>query len=162
MKFINIDFQASRDEVIAMLRNNERVNEKVRIDTARGKPTITVEEKSKNKVKLSCRYIGGPTRDNGFVQGTTLKGKLVEKGGVTTLRGVITTEPVYHFFFIIMVALFIVQCIRMRGISVIPPILMVFNFFMFKNEFKKQGYIKRYLYRTQRRLSEAEGKDIKV
>ncbi len=161
MKFINVDFQASRDEVLAMLRNNERVNHKVRIDTARGKPTVTVLEKNNNKIKLSCKYVGGPTRDNGFVQGTTLRGKLSEKDGVTKLCGVITTEPVYHFFFFVMVALFIVQCIRMRGISLIPPILIVFNFFMFKNEFKKQGYIKRYVCRAQRRLAESEGKDLK-
>ena len=154
MKFVNINFPASRDEVIAMITNNELVNKNVRVDDSRGKPFITVKEKNKKRIKLSCKLVGGPTRDNGFVQGTTLSAKLVEKNGVTNLRGIITTEPVYHFFFIIMIALFIVQCIRMRGISLIPPILMVFDVFMFKNEFKKQGYIKRYLYRAAKKLSQ--------
>ena len=153
MKFINVEFAASRDQVISMLSNNERVNKNVRIDTSKGKPTIFVQEKSRNRIKISCKYVGGPTRDNGFIQGTTLTGKLIESDGVTRLRGVITTEPVYHFFFFIMVVLFIVQCIRMRGISLIPPILIVFNYFMFKREYKKQGYIKRYIHRAQRRLS---------
>lgn len=153
MKFIKVEFAASREEVLSMLSNNERVNKNVRIDTSKGKPTIFVQEKSKNRIKISCKYIGGPTKDNGFVQGTTLSGKLVENDGVTKLRGIITTEPVYHFFFLIMVALFIVQCVRMRGISIVPPILIVFNYFMFKREFTKQGYIKRYINRAQRRLS---------
>ena len=160
MKFVNIDFKASRDEVLSMLRNNECVNRNVRIDTTRGNPTVIVQEKRNNRIRLSCRYVGGPTRDNGFVQGTALSGRLVEKDGVTKLRGVITTEPIYHSFFIIMIALFIVQCVRMRGISIIPPILVVFSLFMFKNEFKKQGYIKRYLYRANRRLLESEGRVI--
>jgi len=152
MKFINVEFAASRGEVLAMLQNNEQVNRNVRIDTSKGKPTIFVQEKSKNKIKISCKYIGGPSKDNGFIQGTTLRGKLVERDGVTRLRGVITTEPVYHFFFFIMVALFIVQCIRFRGIAPIPLIVIVFNYFMFKPEYKKQGYIKRYINRAQRRL----------
>ena len=152
MKFVNVDFPASREEVISMISNNELVNQKVRLDESRGKPLITVSEKGKNRIKISCKYVGGPTRDNGFVQGTTLSGTLVEKDGITKLRGIITTEPVYHFFFLVMVVLFIVQCFRLRGISFLPPILIVFDIFMFKNEFKKQGYIKRYLYRVQRRL----------
>lgn len=152
MKFVNVDFPASREEVISMISNNELVNQKVRLDESRGKPLITVIEKGKNRIKISCKYVGGPTRDNGFVQGTTLSGTLVEKDGITKLRGIITTEPVYHFFFLVMVVLFIVQCFRLRGISFLPPILIVFDIFMFKNEFKKQGYIKRYLYRVQRRL----------
>ena len=154
MKFVNIDFSASRPEVLSMIANNEIVNQRVRIDNSRGKPVITVNEKGKNRIKISCKLVGGPTKDNGFVQGTTLSGTLIEKNGVTKLRGVITTEPIYHFFFLVMIALFIVQCFRLRGISFLPPTLAVFDVFMFKNEFKKQGYIKRYLYRVARRLSQ--------
>ena len=152
MKFVSIDYPASRNEVISMISNNELVNQKVRLDESRGRPRVTVSEKGKNRIKISCKYVGGPTRDNGFVQGTTLSGTLTEKDGVTKLRGIITTEPVYHFFFLVMIALFIVQCFRLRGISFLPPVLVVFDIFMFKNEFKKQGHIKRYLYRVQRRL----------
>ncbi|MBE6645387.1 MAG: hypothetical protein E7612_08445 [Ruminococcaceae bacterium] len=152
MKFINIDYAAPREEVISMLLNNEAVNRNVRVDSSRGRHVITVEEKTKNRIKLKCKLVGGPSKDNGFVQGTTLNAKIVEKNGITKIRGVIVTEPVYHFFFFMMIVLFIVQCIRMRGISIIPPMLIIFDIFMFKNEFKKQKYIKSYLYRAKRIL----------
>jgi hypothetical protein len=154
MQFVNIDFPASRSEVIKMISNNERVNKNVRFDQRRGKPTVRVQEKANGKIKVYCEMIGGSTRDNGFIQGTTLRGKLVEKNGVTKLKGVITTEPIYHIAFIALIAIFIIQCFRLRGISVVPPILVIFDLFMFKNEFKKQGVIKRYLYRAARRFYE--------
>lgn len=158
MQFVNIDFAASRDEVIELLSDNERVNRNVRFDESRGKPVIRVTEKAKGKVKLSCQMIGGPTKDNGFIQGTTLRGKLVEKNGVTRLKGIVTTEPVYHLAFLALIVLFIVQCFRLKGISVVPPILVIFDLFMFKNEFKKQGIIKRYLHRAARRIYENKEK----
>jgi hypothetical protein len=139
-----------------MIRNNERVNERVRIDESRGKPTIGIREKRGDRVSISCQYIGGPTRDNGFVQGTKLSGKLVEKDGVTTLRGIITTEPVYHALFILLIAFFIFQCIRLGGFSLLLPVFIIFNFIMFGKEYKKQGYILRYLNRAARRICEAE------
>ena len=57
---------------------------------------------------------------------------------------------------LVLIALFIVQCFRLRGISVVPPILVIFDLFMFKNEFKKQGIIKRYLNRAARRIYESK------
>ena len=158
MQFINIEFPASRAEVVEMISDNERVNKNVRFDESRGKPVVKITEKAKGKIKISCQMIGGPTKDNGFIQGTTLKGKLVEKNGVTRLKGVITTEPVYHLAFLVLIALFIVQCFRLGGFSVVPPILVIFDLFMFKNEFKKQGIIKRYLHRAARRIYEAKEK----
>ena len=154
MQFVNIDFPASRSEVIKMLSDNERVNKNVRFDESRGIPSINILEKPNGKIKVGCKMIGGPTRDNGFIQGTTLRGKLVEKNGVTKLKGVITTEPIYHLVFIALIAVFLIQCFKLRGISVVPPILVIFDLFMFKNEFKKQGIIKRYLHRAARRFYE--------
>ena len=106
MKFINIYYTASREEVLSMLSNNEAVNRNVRVDSSRGTHVITVKEKNKNRIKLNCKIVGGPSKDNGFIQGTALSAKLVEKDGVTNLRGVITTEPVYHLFFFIMIHFF--------------------------------------------------------
>ena len=157
MQFVNIDYPASREEVIKMLSDNETVNKNVRFDESRGKPTVRLTEKPNGKIKISCERIGGPTRDNGFIQGTTLKGRLIEKDGVTKLKGVITTEPIYHIFFIALIVVFIIQCFRVGGFSVVPPILIIFDIFMFKNEFKKQGIIKRYLYRAVRRFHENQG-----
>ena len=153
MKFVNVDFSASRDEVIGVLKDNERVNHNVRFDESRGKPFVKIAEKKDGRISVSCELLGGPSRDNGFIQGTRLRARLIEKDGITTLRGVILTEPIYHILLLALVAVFIVQCFRMSGFSVIPPILVIFDLFMFKNEFKKQGYIKRYILRASRRIS---------
>ena len=158
MQFVNIDFPSSRSEVLELLSDNERVNKNVRFDKSRGKPAVRIAEKGNGKIKISCQMVGGPTKDNGFIQGTALRGKLVEKNGVTKLKGVIMTEPVYHLAFIALIVLFIVQCFRLKGISVVPPILVIFDLFMFKNEFKKQGIIKRYLHRAARRIYENKEK----
>ena len=159
MQFIEIDYPASRDEVIKMLSDNELVNKNVRFDESRGKPVVRILEKPNGKIKISCERVGGPTRDNGFIQGTTLKGRLIEKNGATRLKGVIITEPIYHLIFIALIAVFIIQCFKLRGFSVAPPILVIFDVFMFKNEFKKQGIIKRYLYRAARRFYEKQNLD---
>ena len=154
MKFVNMDFPASREEVLQMLKDNERVNKNVRFDDYRGKPHMKIKEKKGDKIKITCEMIGGPTKDNGFLVGTYFSGKLVEKNGRTHLSGVITTAPLYHLALIALVVVFIIQCFKLSGFSVVPPIIIIFDIFMFKNEFKKQGYIKRYLYRTARRLYE--------
>ncbi len=153
MKFINIDFPLSRDEVLCLLRDNERVNRNVRFDESRGRPLMKIREKG-NSVKITCEMIGGPTKDNGFFIGTYFRGKLIERDGITKLCGVVTTAPIYHLALLALIAVFIVQCFKLSGFSVVPPILVVFDLFMFKNEFKKQGYIKRYLHRALRRVSE--------
>ena len=154
MKFINIDFPASKEEVLKMIKDNERVNQNVRFDDYKGKPLMKIKEKKNGKIKITCEMIGGPTKDNGFLVGTYFSGRLVEKNGKTNLKGVITTAPIYHLVLIALVAIFIVQCFKMKGFSVVPPIIVIFDIFMFKNEFKKQGYIKRYLYRAARRIYE--------
>ena len=154
MKFVNMNFCAPKEEVLEILKDNERVNKNVRFDDYRGKPHMKIKEKINGKIKITCEMIGGPTKDNGFLVGTYFSGKLVEKNGRTRLSGVITTAPLYHLALIALVVVFIIQCFKLSGFSVVPPIIIIFDIFMFKNEFKKQGYIKRYLYRAARRLYE--------
>ena len=48
MKFVNISFNAPRDEVLSILRDNERVNNKIRFDESRGKPFIKVQVRITN------------------------------------------------------------------------------------------------------------------
>ena len=156
MKFVNVDFPSSRDEAMSMICDNEKVNRNVRFDDYRGKPLMKIKDKGNGKMKITCEMIGGPTKDNGFFVGTYFSGKLVEKNGRTRLKGVITTAPIYHLALIALVAVFIIQCFKLRGFSVVPPIIVIFDIFMFKNEFKKQGYIKRYLYRAVRRMYEKQ------
>ena len=156
MKFVNVDFPSSRDEAMSMICDNEQVNRNVRFDDYRGKPLMKIKDKGNGKMKITCEMIGGPTKDNGFFVGTYFSGKLVEKNGRTRLKGVITTAPIYHLALIALVVVFIIQCFKLRGFSVVPPIIVIFDIFMFKNEFKKQGYIKRYLYRAARRMYEKQ------
>ena len=154
MKFINVEFDAPKEKVLKTLRDNEFVNSHVRFDESYGKPIIKVNEKRGDKVNITCEFVGGPSKDNGFLVGTYLTGKLIEKDGRTGLKGCIFTAPIYHLFMVALVVVFIIQCFKVKGFSVVPPILVVFDLFMFKREFQKQGYIKRYLIRAQRKIDE--------
>ena len=95
--------------------------------------------------------IGGPTKDNGFLEGTYFIGKLTEKNGVSSLRGVILTAPIYHTFIALLMALYVMRCIQLGGFNPVPIILLAFSFMMFKGEFEKQGTIERYLIRAFKR-----------
>ena len=155
MQFINLEFPANKDEVISHISDNEYVNRNVRFEDESVKPLMKIKEKN-GKIKITCEMLGKPTKDNVFLVGTYFSGTLSEKGGVTRLKGIITTAPIYHLVMLVFVAVYIYQCIRLEGFSVVPLLLLVFSLFMFKDEFKKQGYIKRYLYRAQRRFHSDE------
>ena len=152
MQFLNIEYSASRAEVLKMLCDNERVNKNVTFDERHGKPLMRIKDNNNGKIRITCEMLGKPTKDNGFLVGTYFSGRLTEKNGVTRLKGTILTAPIYHLVLLAMIVVFIFQCIRMNGFSVIPIILVIFDIFMFKDEFRKQGYIKRYLYRAARRI----------
>ena len=79
-------------------------------------------------------------------------GKITEKNGKTEIKGVITTALVFHLMLAVMVAVFVAVCIAKRGFNVVPICLIVFDVFMYKDEFKKQGIIERYLARAVKRL----------
>lgn len=152
MKFINIRLNAAKDDIMTLLKNNERVNEGVCFDKNKGKPLMKFKEKS-DKVKITCEMIGGPSKDNGFIIGTYFSGKITEKDGITSIKGVITTAPIYHLIMLILFGFFILQCIKLQGFSIVPILLVVFSVFIFKDEYKKKEYIKRYLYRAARCIS---------
>lgn len=152
MKFINIEYDGTSDEVMRLLSDNDRVNEGIRFDDSREKPLIRIKKRSDVKFKMTCELVGGPTKDNGFLVGTYFSGKLIENEGRTRLKGVITTAPIYHAFLLALIAVFIFQCIRLGGFSVIPLMIAAFDILMFWKEFKKQGYIERYLKRAARRM----------
>ena len=151
MKLINLEFAASPSEVLGVLSDNEYVNKNVNFDEKRGKPLMKIHEKN-GKVKITCELLGRPTKDNGFIVGTYFRGRLTEKNGATKLKGFITTAPIYHAVLAVLLVVFVLQCIKMNGFSVIPLLLIVFDIFMFKDEFRKQGYISRYLYRAARKI----------
>ena len=151
MRFVNVTTDIPRAELLSMIRNYELVNEKVVFDDKRGKPVIKVKEKKKGRISITCEMVGGATRDNGFFVGTYFSGAIKEKNGKTRLRGVITTAPIYHTGLLALTVFFIYQCIRLGGFNPIPLILLVFNYFLFRAEYKKQGLIARYLDRAVKR-----------
>ena len=151
MKLVNLKIQASRDEVLAFISDNKRVNSNVKFDEKRGTPLMHVKEKNGN-VTVTCEMINRPTKDNGFLIGTYFKGKLTENDGVTSLKGVIVTAPIYHLVWFSLLAVLIWQCFYHAAISALPILFVAFEFIMYSQEFRKQGYIKRYFERAFSRL----------
>lgn len=152
MKFIDVEFAATAEQALAILCDNDLVNKDVNFDTSRGKPLMHIKSKENGKIKITCELIGRPTKDNGFLVGTYFSGRLTERDGRTRLRGVITTAPFYHLFLLALSVVFVIQCIRLGGFSFIPPIIVAFSLFMFKDEWPKQGYIERYIRRAAKRI----------
>ncbi len=153
MRFINLSFDGDRESVITLLKNYERVNEGVQFDDKLGRPAIKIKE-SGSFITVTAKMVGGPTRDNGFIVGTFFLGKIKERDGKTKICGIITTAPIYHLGLLGLSALFVYKCIELGGFNPVPVILLLFSLFLFKNEFKKQGIIARFLARAKRRLEE--------
>ena len=150
MKFIKLESAASRDELLSVIQNADIVNDRVKFDETKGKPIVHVKDSGK-LLRIKCEMIGGPTKDNGFLEGTYFLGTLKEKNGTTRLRGVILTAPIYHTFLALLMAFYIYRCISLNAFNPVPLILLIFSLFMFKNEFEKQGTIERYLKRAFKR-----------
>ena len=129
------------------MRDSNLVTDDDSFKTKKGRASISLKEKG-DRIKMKCRMIDGPTKDNGFLEGTTFRGSVREKDGVTCVKGIILTAPIYHAVLIALIALLVVQCIRLGGINPVPIILAIFSIFMFKDEYKKQGIIKRYIFRS--------------
>lgn len=147
MLFINYDIHASREALINSLGENDLIVEQEKYDTTRGTPKIHIKEKGE-RLKITCEFTGRATKDNAFLEGTYFIGKLIEADGVTRIKGIILTAPIYHTILLIIFALFIYQCISIGGFSPVPIILLIFSLFMFRDEFKKQKIIKRYIFRA--------------
>lgn len=155
MKFVNIEFDSSKENVLSFISDNDRVNNNVRFGDDGVVPMMKVKSAEKS-IKITCELIGKNRKDNGFLVGTYFKGRIVEKSEKTYLKGVILTAPVYHAILMLLIAVFIVQCFKLGGLSVVPLFIVLFDVFLFKDEFKKQGIIKRYLLRAKRRIDNKE------
>lgn len=151
MKYVNVRTKAGREEVLSMLKDTERVNRNVKFSEKNGKPVMTLREKGE-RIGISCEYVGGESGKGSFMGGTRFSGKITEKNGYTEVKGFIMTDPVFHIALAVMCLVFIVMCIVRQGFNVVPVCLVVFDALMYKNEFKKQGVIKRYIERALRRL----------
>ena len=147
MLFVNYDIHSTKESVLESLYENDLIVEQEKYDTKSGIPKMSVKQNG-DKIKITCEFTGRATKDNAFLEGTYFAGKLTESGGVTALKGIILTAPIYHLILAIIFGLFIYQCISLGGFSPVPIILLVFSIFMFREEFKKQGIIKRYIFRA--------------
>ena len=154
MKFINIKTEKSSAELLSIISDNTRVNSGVKFaDKKGGKPFMHVREKG-GSLRVRCEMMGRPTKDNGFLMGTQFYGRITEKNGEATLRGIILTSPIYHLIVLVLAVALIAQMIYNGSISSIPILIFAtaFEFLFFTDEFRKQGYIQRYLERAIRRL----------
>lgn len=147
MLFVNYKIHADFDDVRAAIKDERLVLEREKFSEEGISPKFHIKEKDKT-FKITCEMTGGATKDNGFLVGTYFKGRLSEKDGVTSLKGIVTTAPIYHLVLIVLLALFIWKCIVEGGFSVLPVFLVAFDVLMFWREFKKQALIKRYIFRT--------------
>ena len=154
MKFVRLECRVPRDDLLGVISNSELVNDRVKFDENKGRPLIHLKTKNE-RLKIKCEMVGGPTKDNGFLEGTYFVGKLTERNGVSRLRGIILTAPIYHTFIILLMALFVMRCIQLTAFNPVPIILLLFSVMMFKNEFEKQGTIERYLKRAVKRADKS-------
>lgn len=148
MRFVKYDIHAKRDDVLASLAENDKIVSQEKFDLSNGKPRIHIKEKSNNKVIIRCEYVGGRTKDNGFLEGTYFVGKLSEVDETTKISGIIITAPIYHSIIALLMSFFVYQCVVKSGFSPIPIIALVFSFIILRDEFRKQGIIKRYIFRA--------------
>lgn len=154
MKFLNYKTATPKEKLLSMIKDSNRVNEKVKFDEKRGRPQMFVKE-GKKSITVTCRYIGGNTRDDGFIIGTFFWGRLTEKKGETRLSGIILTAPLFYAAIFGLLVYSIVAGIMKGGFNPVAIIIAAFSYLMFRPEFQKQGVIARYLYRSVR-MSETE------
>lgn len=151
MKFVNASAPVSKEKLFSVMSNDAFVNSGVRFD--KYIPEMKVKQSAKNngRLRITCRIKNSPTKDNGFIVGTYFSGKITEKNGISTVKGVITTAPIYHLVLFALVAFFIYRCFSVGGFNPMPVVLVAFDVFMFWREFKKQGMIERYINRALRK-----------
>jgi hypothetical protein len=147
MKFINYTINAPRDAVLANIAKNDEIVALEKFDLTNGKPTLRIK-RNEDRFTLRCELTERATKDNAFLEGTYFKGKITESDGVTTVKGIILTAPIYHLFLTALAVFFIVRCISLGGFSPTPVILIGFSILMFRGEFKKQGIIKSFIFRA--------------
>ena len=106
MKFVNTTFDMPKDRLLSLLSDNDYVSEKVKFFEDNRYPRVSVKEKGK-RIKIGCEIMGGAKKDNAFLEGTHLFGRIRDNGESLTLKGVILTAPIYHTILLIFMAIFI-------------------------------------------------------
>ncbi len=148
MKFVNFKIPTNREAVLSTVSDFRLVNQKLKSADGEPAPGVTVKKLGENLFRIRCNYIGGPTKDDGFVEGTFFLGfaKNVENG--CRMKGIILTEPVFHVIFSVLFVFLLVKSIMASAIPVMPLCLLAFVIFMLRKEYKKQNMLYRYLVRA--------------
>ena len=153
MKLVKLVSGMNREELLALLKNQELVNDKVRFDGKGGKPNMFVKE-TKKGIRVKCQYSDSAMNDSGFLEGTYFSGRISECENGSCIKGIVVTAPIYHSILAIIMALFVYQCIYIGGFNPVPIIWLAFSIFMFKGEFDKQGVIERYIERAVKKSND--------
>lgn len=147
MLFVNYKIGVPKEALCKNLFDSERVESEEKYNTEKGTPKFHLKEYGKF-LRIKCEMTGRATKDNGFIGGTSFIGKVTEKDGKTRVFGLITTSPIYHLAFIALLITAICIGFSIGGFPLTAVILIPFDILMFKDEFKKQPLIKRYIFRA--------------
>lgn len=147
MLFVNYKIGVPKEAVCKNLFDSERVESEEKYNTEKGTPKFHLKEYGKF-LCIKCEMTGRATKDNGFIGGTSFIGKVTEKDGKTRVFGLITTSPIYHLAFIALLITAICIGFSIGGFPLTAVILIPFDILMFKDEFRKQPLIKRYIFRA--------------
>ena len=96
MKIVKLTSSRSSDELIAAISDNHFVSDGVKFNDNATKPHMHVKTKENGSMKIRCEILGGPSKDNGFLEGTYFKGKITSYSGGSLIKGVIVTAPIFH------------------------------------------------------------------
>ena len=142
---MNYSINADIATVSTFLLDNENSASGIKTNEKRGKPRIHVRLNNE-RVRMNCEYTGKVTRDNDFIGGTHLFGRLFERDGRTYLRGIVVTAPLFHVAMAVLFAYFVYRCITLGAISIVPICIVIFSVLMFGEEYSKQSVLKRYVF----------------
>ena len=151
MKRIHYTVNATPEALLTLVADNRRVNDGIRFPEGTGAPTAEIRSRGAF-VRIRCRMVGGASRDNGYLFGTAFLGTLraTEQGSV--LSGLIVTEPLLHLAWLAITIYYVIACISVGGINLVPIFLSLFMYLFFRPEYQKQEVLFRYLLRAAKRL----------
>ena len=78
MKKIILKSELTIDRILEVIKDSDFVNDRVKFEDNVGKPTLQIKQKN-NRIRMRCEMIGGPTKDNGFLEGTYFSGSIIIK-----------------------------------------------------------------------------------
>lgn len=145
MRYVHLNLETDRETFLAALADGKFIAPSDRAE----KPILHLNNKGE-RIRVTCEYLGGASKDNGFLVGTFFSGKFKEKEGQRYLNGWIMTAPVYHAILLALFAFAIVRSVQLRGFTLLPICAAVFDVFLFRREFSKQRVIENCLIRAAR------------